>query len=135
MTPRLFAFSLCALLAFSALSGCASQTLIESRPAGATVLVDGDRYVGQTPVRVQDLPRLGQQRQYQISKEGYYPRVIQLAGKVHQRHVLACICTVGMAWPLLLFAEYPSNAVITLERRQSAPRAHFSPEPSVHFGH
>jgi hypothetical protein len=116
------------------MTGCASQTLIESRPAGATVIVDGDRFVGETPVRVQDFPRVGERREYLVSKEGYYPRVTQLQSRIHQRHLIACVCSLGLAWPMVIFGQYPTSAVVTLERQSPPPVAHFEERPRVDFG-
>ncbi len=126
------------LLAIAALfftSGCASQTLIDSQPAGAAVIVDGDRYVGETPVRVRDLPRVGERRAYQISKEGYYPRAVELVGRRHRNHVIACACSVGLLWPVILFNQYPSSAVVTLQRQSPPQSASFDESPRINFGH
>lgn len=123
-----------ALVGMTVLGGCASKTLIESRPAGATVILDGDRYVGETPVEVRDLPWIASRRQYLFLHEGYYPQVVELRPILNSRHLLACMCTVGMLWPLMLFSEFPSDMVITMERDGPPPRAEFSPEPRVEFG-
>lgn len=128
------AMGLVVVLAFLVLSGCASSTLIESRPAGATVVLEGDLMVGETPVRVRDLPGARTRRTYEFSKEGYHPRVIELAGKTHSRHLLACLCSMGMLWPLMLFSEYPSGILIELERDNPAPRAEFRADPQINFG-
>lgn len=115
-------------------SGCASSTLIESRPAGATVTLDGEYYVGETPLRVRDMPWIMGSRDYQFTAEGHYPRVIQIKPRRSGAHTVACMCTLGLLWPLMLFGEFPEDLVVSLQREQPLPRAEFEREPLVDFG-
>ena len=132
---RLLGMILVGLMAMSLLSGCASKTLMESRPAGAEVTVDGEYYIGETPVEVRELPWRGATRHYQFEKEGYHTRVMQLSAQNNSRHVAACVCTLGIFWPLLLFGEYPDDLVVVMDREQAPPRAQFSDQPRVSYGH
>lgn len=116
------------------LSGCASKMLIESQPAGATVLLEGERYVGQTPVEVTDFPRAGARREYHFLMDGHYPRTIQVQSRMENRHICACFLTLGTTWPLLFFGSTPKSVVIELRREEAAPRAEFRPDPQVNFG-
>lgn len=115
-------------------SGCASKMLIESQPAGATVLLDGDRYVGQTPVEVRDLPRTGVRREYHFMMDGHHPRTVQVQSRMENRHICACFLTLGTTWPLLFFGSTPKSMVIEMQRAEPAPRAEFRPDPQVNFG-
>lgn len=114
-------------------AGCASSTLIESRPAGATVTLDGEYDVGETPLRVRDMPWIGSSRDYQFVREGYYPKVIRLEASRSGRHVAACLCSFGLMWPLALFGEFPEEFVVELIREEPPPRAEFRREPVVNF--
>lgn len=115
-------------------SGCASSTLIESRPAGATVTLDGEYHVGETPLRVRDMPWVMGGRDYQFSQEGYHPRVIQMKPRRSGRNTVACLCTGGLLWPLMFFGEFPEDLVVALQRQEAPPRADFQVEPRVDFG-
>lgn len=131
-TFRLIIISACfAVIGLSL--GCASSTLIESRPAGATVTLDGEYYVGETPIRVRDMPRMGSSRDYQFARDGYHPRVIRLQPTRSGRHMAACFCTLGILWPLAFFGEFPDDFVVELHRVDPPPRAEFRAEPSINF--
>lgn len=122
------------VLAAMVVSGCSSTTLLESRPAGAEVTVDGEYYAGETPVQVKELPWIGATRYYQFAKEGYEPKVETVPASMKQRHLLACMCTLGALWPLMLFGEFQSSVVVDMERKSESAQAKFEREPSVEFG-
>lgn len=132
---RKAAVGVIAMATILSLTGCASKTLMESRPAGAEVTVDGKYYVGETPVEVRELPWRTATRHYQFTKEGYHPRVMNVTARNSSRHLILCVCTAGIFWPLILFGEYPNDLVVVLEREEEPPRAQFEPEPSISFGH
>lgn len=117
-----------------ALSGCATTTTMESRPAGAEVTVDGEYYVGETPVQIRDLPWRGSTRYYNFVKEGYHSRVMTVPASSSNVNTFACLCTLGIMWPLMLFGEFPESLVVTMEREEEAPRAEFRSDPKVQFG-
>ena len=126
--------TLALVLAMIWLSGCSSTTLLESSPAGAEVTVDGEYYVGETPAQVKELPWIGSTRYYQFTKEGYEPRVEAVSASMHERHLLACMCTMGAMWPLMLFGEFRSSVTVSMERQQQSARAEFERDPSIEFG-
>ncbi|RAL24973.1 hypothetical protein DL240_01820 [Lujinxingia litoralis] len=123
---------LAALLLMS--SACASTTLIESQPAGATLIIDGERYAGETPVQVRDLPWFFSRRSYHLSMEGYHPRVVELEAKANSKSWVACVCTLGTMWPLVFFGKYPGDLVVRMSPVEPPARAEFQPRPSVTFG-
>ncbi|WP_230467687.1 PEGA domain-containing protein [Lujinxingia vulgaris] len=114
-------------------SACASTTLVESQPAGATLILDGERYAGQTPVQIRDLPWVFSSRTYQLSMEGYHPRVVELEATASSKSWVTCVCTAGIMWPLVFFGRYPSDVVVRLSPIEAPARAEFKPQPSVSF--
>ncbi len=115
-------------------TGCSSATMFESRPAGAEVVVDGEYEIGETPVEVRELPWIGANRHYQFDLDGYHSEVVEISASMHQRHLLACFCSLGLLWPLMLFGEFPSAVQATMEPRREASRAEFSPQPRIDYG-
>lgn len=121
-------------MALLVLSGCASKTLIETQPAGATILLGGDRYVGQAPVEVRDFPRAGARREYHFLMDGHHPRTIQVQSRTENRHICACFLTFGMVWPLIFFGSNARSIVVEMQRVEPAARAEFRADPQVNFG-
>ncbi len=58
-------------------SGCLSQTLIDSKPTGAKVLID-DEIAGETPLVFQDRPTIWTSHQIQVDADGYHPITAQI---------------------------------------------------------
>ncbi|TXD35022.1 PEGA domain-containing protein [Lujinxingia vulgaris] len=131
MPKRVLQTGLMALVMMT--SACASTTLVESQPAGATLILDGERYAGQTPVQIRDLPWVFSTRTYQLSMEGYHPRVVELEASANSESWVTCVCTLGTMWPLVFFGRYPSDVVVRLSPIEAPARAAFTPEPSVNF--
>lgn len=131
MPKRVLQTGLMALVMMT--SACASTTLVESQPAGATLILDGERYAGQTPVQIRDLPWVFSTRTYQLSMEGYHPRVVELEASANSESWVTCVCTLGTMWPLVFFGRYPSDVVVRLSPIEAPARAAFTPKPSVNF--
>lgn len=103
-----------AVLALSFLiTGCASRTIIKSRPEGAKVYID-DIERGMTPYAHRDRKFLGSTRQVRLQKDGYKP-VVSIIKKDEFR-VKNCIGGLFFM-PLLLWVQgYPSEYEFELKK-------------------
>jgi hypothetical protein len=105
---------LIAILAVSFIStGCASRTIIKSRPDGATVFID-DIQRGITPYRHRDVKVLGSTRRVRLQKEGYMPTEALIV----KDEFRAKNCIGGCFFmPLLLWSQgYPAEYEFELKK-------------------
>ncbi len=86
------------------IAGCASTTVIHSRPEGAKVYLDG-MYVGTTPYTHRDMKIVGATTPVELKKDGYEPFYTHLS-KDEQPDVGAIIGGVFFLFPFLWTMEY-----------------------------
>lgn len=102
-------------------SACASSTVIESKPTGAKVFLNGEP-VGKTPYTMTDTKFVGSSTTVRLEAEGYepYTAVISRTEEVDVGPVVAGIC---MSWTFLGLAfflwtmKYKSNHMYELQPR------------------
>jgi hypothetical protein len=95
------------------LMGCASQTLIKSRPEGAEVYIDNIRK-GTTPLVYSDTAVLGTTKPIQLKKEGY--RTLDTVIRKDQFKAGPCIGGVLVLVPFLWVLGYPDQYEFDLEK-------------------
>ena len=93
--------------------GCATHTPIYSKPRGATVVMDGARVVGATPLVIKEYPWLFQKHELVFSKQGYYDETVVMAPSgdpVNYGICLAGACVSWMFWPIAMLGRYRPHA-------------------------
>lgn len=112
MSARTFAVM---LVAAGMCTGCFSKTRIYSRPAGASVLIDNKRSLGQTPVEIEEQVWVWTKHAITLQAQGYQPRTVQIRSTgVNWGYAVACACTLGILLPLGLLSSYPAQYVVDL---------------------
>jgi hypothetical protein len=104
---------ICLFLLTFLLMGCASQTLIKSRPEGAEVYIDNIRK-GTTPLVYSDTAVLGTAKAIQLKKEGY--RTLDTVIRKDEFKVGPCIGGVLVLVPFLWVLGYPDQYEFELEK-------------------
>lgn len=99
--------------------GCASTTKILSEPSGATVVLDGDKVLGTTPIELREMVWIWTKHSLEFSMEGYVPRETELSGQFNGVNIALCLCGGGWLFPVLFAGGYPARVHVTLEPEQS----------------
>ena len=102
--------SLIALTGF--ICGCASTTVIRSRPEGAIAYLDNIR-LGPTPQKYSDTAILGTTKQLRLEKEGFMP--LNTVIRKDQFAIGPCIGGLFVLVPFLWVEGYPDAYEFTLE--------------------
>ncbi|NLT02305.1 MAG: PEGA domain-containing protein [Bacteroidales bacterium] len=85
-------------------AGCSSTTLIQSKPNGAKVYMDG-QYVGETPYSHTDTRIVGSSTMIKLVKEGYKPYITTMT-RNEEVDVSAIIGGLFFAFPYLWTMKY-----------------------------
>jgi len=93
--------------------GCASKTLINSRPGGAEVYIDNVRK-GTTPHIYSDTAVLGTSKLLRLEKEGY--RALNTRIRKDEFKVGPCIGGVLVMFPFIWVLGYPEQYEFELEK-------------------
>ncbi len=101
----------CLVLA-ALIGGCASKTVIRSRPEGAIAYLDNIR-LGPTPQNYSDTAILGSTKQLRLEKEGYLP--LNTVIRKYQFAIGPCIGGIFVLVPFLWVEGYPGAYEFTLE--------------------
>ena len=113
-----------AALCASSQWGCATRTPVYSKPRGATVVMDGARVIGTTPIVIKEYPWLFQKHELVFSKQGYYDETVVMApsgNPVNYGICLAGSCVSWMFWPIAMLGRYPEEIVVELRPDGSHP--------------
>ncbi len=92
--------------------GCSSSTLINSRPEGAAVYIDGVR-MGLTPYKYSDMAPLGTSKSLRLEKPGYKP--LNTVIRKDEFKVGPCIGGVLVFFPFIWLLGYPNMYELPLE--------------------
>ncbi len=92
--------------------GCSSSTLINSRPEGAALYIDGVR-VGLTPYKYSDTAPLGTSKAVRLEKQGYKP--LNTTIRKDEFKVGPCIGGVLVLFPFIWLLGYPDMYEYPLE--------------------
>ena len=139
-----------ALVALALTTGCTSTTLINSRPDGAAVSIDGVN-VGKTPATWSSTVWVGTKNSVQLSAPGYQPTTSFISAD--QWNVGKLVISIICFLPGILFStEYRPSYEFTLQpatgtqgvsdasgtlpplRLEEAPRASLETAPAAHGG-
>lgn len=93
--------------------GCASKTLIRSRPEGAQVYIDNVRK-GVTPLEYSDTAIAGSTKRLRLKKEGY--RDFDTVLRKSEFQVGPCIGGVLVLFPFIWVLGYPDEQEFELEK-------------------
>lgn len=113
--------ALALLVTLPTLTACTTQLPIYSRPDGATVIMDEDRELGQTPLLLEEQAWVWTKHTLTFVREGYEPRTVEVAAKVRPVNLALCFvggCLMWPLWPLALLGEYRDELVVRLEPRE-----------------
>lgn len=92
--------------------GCSSSTLINSRPEGAELYIDGVR-MGLTPYKYSDMAPLGTSKVIRLEKPGYKP--LNTIIRKEEFKVGPCIGGVLVLFPFIWLLGYPDRYEYPLE--------------------
>ena len=96
-------------------SGCFSKTHIYSRPAGASVTIDGTHPVGKTPIELDEQVWVWTKHNVTVAADGFAPQTIQIRSTgINYGYAVVCVCTLGLLFPLAMVSEYPDQYVVNL---------------------
>ena len=113
---------------FFFLFGCASATIIKSKPSGAKVYLDGE-LKGETPYIYSSAGIWGTKKMVVLKKEDYKESVQQIK-KDHVNWVTVIIGAL-VFYPLLLWgADFPTEYTFELEKLESKPSDQI-PKPRI----
>src|SRR5438132_1628078 len=90
------------LVVFAA--GCASTTIIKSKPEGAKVKIDGVD-VGETPYTLTDTAPAWQSHKVTVAKSGYKEQTVEV--KHSELNVIRLIAGLFLCVPLVWVTDYP----------------------------
>jgi len=125
MHNKLF-LRLVAIVTLSAFTACASSTVIESRPPGAKVILNGES-VGKTPYTMTDTKFVGSTTTVRLELDGYEPynTAISRSEEVDIPPIIGGIClgasVVGLAF-FLWSMKYKPTHVYELTPKGRASR-------------
>jgi hypothetical protein len=104
---------------FFFLFGCASTTIIKSKPSGAKVYLDGE-IKGETPYTYTSAGIWGTKKMVVLKKEDYKESVQQI--KKDQVNWVTVIIGALVFYPLLLWgADFPTEYTFEMEKLESKP--------------
>ena len=103
----------CLFLLLFFLMGCASKTIIKSRPLGAEVYIDNVKK-GVTPLHYSDTAIAGSSKSLKLKKEGY--RTFESVIRKSEFQVGPCIGGVFVLFPFLWVLGYPEQYEFELEK-------------------
>jgi hypothetical protein len=116
----------CSLVVAMAFFGaCTSSTVINSRPQGAKVYLNGE-YVGVTPYTMSDTKITGSSTQVRLEYPGYQPHVTNIA-RNEEFDVGACIGGVFLLVPFLWIMGYRGSHTYELMPGGGYPPAGYPP--------
>ncbi len=104
---------ICLFLLIFFLMGCASKTIIKSRPEGAEVYIDNVRK-GVTPLEYSDTAIAGSTKSLRLKKEGY--RTFDSVIRKSEFQVGPCIGGVLVLFPFIWVLGYPAEHEFELEK-------------------
>lgn len=124
-----------ALLALFSASGCYSTTKIYSDPPGARVVMDHQRYLGETPVELKETVWLWTRHSLTIDKKGYTSVTLPIRNEgLNYAYLAVCVCTGGLLLPIMFASKYPPQYTVTLEPTVPATTATpFEKEAAIAF--
>jgi hypothetical protein len=111
--PTMMKFSICLLLLIFSLVGCASKTLIQSRPDGAEVYIDNVKQ-GITPLHYSDTAIAGSTKSLTLKKEGY--RDFTTVIRKSEFQAGPCLGGVFVLVPFLWILGYPDQHEFEMEK-------------------
>lgn len=95
---------LIALLSALTLSAC-QTTYVHSKPARATVVLDEERVIGQTPLRIKSQPMFWTTHRLSFHKEGYAPASLTLRHRINPAFCVASFFASCVMWPIWMLGE------------------------------
>ena len=108
---------ICPFLLIFFLMGCASKTIIKSRPSGAEVYIDNVRK-GTTPLYYSDTAIAGTTKSVKLEKEGY--KTFQGIIRKSEFQAGPCIGGVLVLFPFIWILGYPDEHEFELEKLPEA---------------
>ena len=110
---------LCLLGLFALTStACSSSMGLYSRPAGATVIMDGNKHLGQTPLLIKENAWVWTSHTYTLKKKGYRTKTILVSSSARPANMVAMCLTCGLLWPIALAGALPESRVVRLSSTQ-----------------
>jgi hypothetical protein len=109
------------------LQACASSTIINSRPQGAKLYVDGE-FKGNTPYAYSDQKIVGSTSQIRLVKEGYQDTTVSMS-RNEEFSVGACIGGVLVLVPFLWIMNYKGDHTYELTPLEPRSAAELPPVP------
>ena len=116
------AFPILAAITLVAFTGCASTTVIQSQPPGASVLIDGVQ-VGITPYTMSDTKIVGSTTMVRLEYPGYQP--LDVITRNEEFDVLALIGGVFVLVPFLWMMKYQGMHQFELQPAYAGPPGAF----------
>lgn len=103
MIARIFVYIFFSVL----ISACASSTRIYTKPSGATLITEGDKYLGTSPLQLTEPVWIWSKRTVKASLPGYQSRQIVLKNTgINPGKTIGCLCTAGILLPLFFSSTY-----------------------------
>ncbi len=123
LTSKIAMCSLACVCA-SSVTGCATKTVIYSRPADAHVTMDETKQLGPTPFVLKEDTWAWTHHTLTFTKEGYAPETIEVDAQADPTKIFACIlggCVTWMFWPVGFLGAYEERAIgVDLEPTRAA---------------
>lgn len=124
---------LCALILLTLSTGCVHKTRIASNPEGAHVVLNDKRTIGETPIDVQNQAWLWTTWQLSLEKEGYHVEFVEVKSKALPVNILACVCTLGILFPVGLAARMPESVDVEMRPLDDRPQQVMQSNAALRF--
>ena len=113
--------------------GCATETLVTSRPNDARVIMDENKDLGPTPFVLREDVWVWTDHSLTFSKPGYETRRISVEASLIPTYLFVCAisgCISWAFWPIAFFGRYPNETVgVVLDPK--APLGVAGPQTSI----
>lgn len=121
------AFPIIGAITVACFAGCASSTVIESRPPGARVFLN-NAAVGNTPYTMTDTKIVGSTSMLRLEYPGYQPLTVAIS-RSEELDVLPLIAGIFLLVPLLWVMKYQASHVYDLIPAGAQPGYPGAPPP------
>lgn len=128
-----------ALLLGITLSQPACQTTyVQTKPARATVVLNDERIVGQTPIRLKSQPMFWTTHRLSFHKEGYAPASLEIKHRINPAFCVASFFAACVLWPIWLLGDtHQSTYTVRLKQVEEAAaervEAPLTPDGAITF--
>lgn len=97
---------------------CSSNMGLYSRPSGATVMMDGNKRLGQTPILIKENAWVWTNHTFTFKKKGYRTKTIMVGSSARPANMVAMCLTCGLLWPIALAGTLPESRIVRLYSTQ-----------------